>query len=107
MHSVDKSYFKIMVYLLNNGINIHYGGDYILNGSVINGYVEIIKYLINNNVDVSKIKDYALNYCIVTSNLEMIMFLLNNGIDIKRFEKLNNFDIIKNKIRKLKLNNIC
>ena len=66
-----------MVYLIDNGADIHYKKDLIITKPAYNGDLETLKYLVDKGVDVHVYNNYCLSYATLKNHKNILEFLLS------------------------------
>src|SRR6185369_17030255 len=82
-YSAENGDMKIVNYLYDRGIDIHFKRDYALRYSSKNGHLNMVKFLVNEcHAYVSAYYEGALRFSIAEGHLDIIKFLVEEGANI-------------------------
>ena len=74
--SAESGNIERMIYLIDNGADIHYKKDLIITKPAYNGDLKTLKYLIDKGVDVHTYNNYCLRYATLKNHENILEFLL-------------------------------
>ena len=75
-------HLEVVMYLVENGADIHAQGDYALIIASENGNLEVVKFLAKVGANIHAGKDAALLYASHYGHLETVKYLVENGANI-------------------------
>lgn len=93
---VKNSYFRLVVYAIEHGADIHYYGDYVLIPAVKNKDLNMVIYLLKNGVVFTRRNSVVLGIAVQNGNTEMINLLLDYGININSSFPITAATLVRN-----------
>lgn len=81
----EKGHFEIVKFLYEKGAHHRAENDFAFRYASENGYVEIVKFLYDKGVDVSAVNNQAIRYACANGHLEVVKFLYEKGVDIHSY----------------------